>query len=217
MLPKRPCELRDNDHSYWWLPTQERMTISVTGVTGFGKPPVDYSKYPEAAPRGTHVHRLMEALATGEALPSPVSPEEIDCSGWYEQLTAMAFWDQIEVLGCEMTMVNRRKSLGGQLDLLCVYKDKCLLVDLKTRSKSWKSPTKEDLLSYRQQFGGYIDLLHNGDDAGPGQIVDECRTLICTPTQVKWLPPFDVDDCYFDWLDCWDKYSASLETSACPF
>ena len=217
MLAKRPCELRESDHSYWWLPTQERMTISVTGVTSHGKPPVDFSKYPEAAPRGTHVHRLMEATCTGEALPNPVSPEGIDCIDWYEQLSAMPFWDQIEVLGCEFTMVHRKKSLGGQLDLLCVFKDKCLLVDLKTKSKSWKGPNNEDINSYKAQAGGYLYLLHSGDDAGPGQIVDQCRTLVVTPTQVKWLPPMDPDDCYFAWEECWDKYSASLETSACPF
>ena len=217
MLHKRPCHLRESDHKYVYEPTGEQMTISVTGVTSHGKPPVDYSKYPEAAPRGTHVHRLMEALATGEALPNPVSPEGIDCSLWFEQLSQNTFFDQIEVLGCEYTMVHRRKSLGGQLDLLCVFKDKCLLVDLKTKSKSWKAPSQEDIYSYKAQAGGYLYLLTDGDDAGGGQMVDQCRTLIVTPTQTKWLPPMDPDDCFFAWEECWEKYSASLTTAACPF
>ena len=217
MLHKRPCHLRESDHKYVWDETGEQMTISVTGVTSHGKPPVDYSKFPEAAPRGTHVHRLMEALATGEALPNPVSPEGIDCSSWYEQLSQNTFFDQIEVLGCEYTMVHRRKSLGGQLDLLCVFKDKCLLVDLKTKSKSWKAPSQEDIYSYKAQAGGYLYLITDGDDAGGGQMVDQCRTLIVTPTQTKWLPPMDPDDCFFAWEECWEKYSASLTTAACPF
>ena len=246
MLPKRPCHLREDDHKYVWDETGEQMTISVTGVTSHGKPPVDYSKYPEAAPRGTHVHRAMEALAyqsielgwckkadaegdelAWEAAPEAwdqfmdhhgtTSPEGVDCTPWIDQLVSMPFWSQIEVLGCEFTMVHRKKSLGGQLDLLCVFKDKCLLVDLKTKSKSWKAPNNEDIYSYKAQAGGYLYLLHSGDDAGPGQIVDQCRTLVVTPTQVKWLPPMDPDDCYFAWEECWDKYSASLETSACPF
>ena len=216
-LHKRPCHLRESDHKYVYEPTGEQMTISVTGVTSHGKPPVDYSKFPEAAPRGTHVHRLMEALATGEALPNPVSPEGIDCSSWYEQLSKNTFFDQIEVLGCEYTMVHRRKSLGGQLDLLCVFKDKCLLVDLKTKSKSWKAPSQEDIYSYKAQAGGYLYLITDGDDAGGGQMVDQCRTLIVTPTQTKWLPPMDPDDCFFAWEECWEKYSASLTTAACPF
>ena len=216
-LHKRPCHLRESDHKYVYEPTGEQMTISVTGVTSHGKPPVDYSKFPEAAPRGTHVHRLMEALATGEALPNPVSPEGIDCSSWYEQLSQNTFFDQIEVLGCEYTMVHRRKSLGGQLDLLCVFKDKCLLVDLKTKSKSWKAPSQEDIYSYKAQAGGYLYLITDGDDAGGGQMVDQCRTLIVTPTQTKWLPPMDPDDCFFAWEECWEKYSASLTTAACPF
>lgn len=217
MLPKRPCHLRESDHKYVWEPTGEQMTISVTGVTSYGKPEPDYSKFPDAAPRGTHVHRLMEAICTGEALPNPVNPEGFDCSPWFEQLSKSTFWDQIEVLGCEYTMVHRKKSLGGQLDLLCVYKDKALLIDLKTKSKSWKGPSNEDIHSYKAQAGGYLYLLHSGDDAGAGQIVDQCRTVVVTPTQVKWLPPMDPDDCYFAWEECWDKYSASLETSACPF
>ena len=232
MLAKRPCHLRELDHKYVWDETGEEMTTSVTSVIKHGKPPVDYSKYPEAAPRGTHTHRLMEALAIGEALPNSISPEGIDCSDWFEQLSdgvlikdtgyrMSEFWKEVEVLACEFVMVDRKKSLGGSLDLLCVYRDSCWLLDLKTKSKNWTGPKPSDIQEYKGQAGGYLQLLHSGDGAGEGagktQHVDFCRTVVVTPTQVKFLPRMDPDECYFEWLDCWDKYEASLVTAACPF
>ena len=88
------------------------------GVIAAGKPPVDYSRFPEAAPRGTHVHRCMEALATGSAMPDPVSPEGIDCSEWFRVIAGAADVGRLNVLATEYTMTKRRWSLGGQLDLL---------------------------------------------------------------------------------------------------
>jgi hypothetical protein len=245
-LHKRNCILRDEDHRYIWDPEgiAEEMAISVTGVTSFGKPPVDYSAYPEAAPRGTHVHRAMEALATeqielsicqkaeaeGDELAweggpqawcrfmeeqGTTSPEGIDCTEWIDQLVGMSFWEQCQTIACEYTLVSRRKSLGGQLDLLCAYKDRVILVDLKTKSASWSGPSKDDIASYKAQAGGYLYLLSDGDDAHGGCFVDECRTLIVTPTQCKWLPPMNCDDCYETWENCWNKYSAYAEAN--PF
>jgi ATP-dependent exoDNAse (exonuclease V) beta subunit len=223
------------------------MAISVTGVTSFGKPPVDYSRWPEAAPRGDHVHRALEALALNqietsvcqkaeaegdenawEAGPEAwcrfmheqgtTSPEGIDCSKWIEKLmtgqispnvSMSDFWDQMQTIACEHTLVHRRKSLGGQLDLLCLYNDRVILVDLKTKSANWKGASKDDIDSYKAQAGGYLYLLSDGDDAHGGCLVDECMTLIVTPNTVKWLPPYDPDDCYEAWETCWDKYSAS--------
>ena len=210
-LHERNCILDEASHKYFWDPDgiREQMAISVTGVTSFGKPPVDYSKWPEAAPRGTHVHRAMEGLANGDPLPDHVSPEGIDCSDWYGQIGRMSFWEQSQTIACEYTMVHRRKSLGGQLDLLCLYKDRVILCDLKTKSTSWSGPSKDDIASYKAQAGGYLYLLSDGDDAHGGCLVDECRTLIVTPNQCKWLPPMDPDDCYEAWETCWDKYSAS--------
>ena len=215
LLQPRRCELRDSDHKYIWTPTGEQMRTSVTSVVNHGKPPVDYSLYPEAAPRGTHVHRAMEAKVKGLTMPDPVSPEGIDCSGWFDQLNAMAFWDRMDLIAAEYTMVHKRKSLGGQLDLLCVFKEQVLLIDLKTKSASWKGPSKEDIESYKAQAGGYLYLLTDGDDHHGGCMVDECRTLVVTPNRVKWLSPMDPDDCYMAWEHCWDQYSAWLDAN--PF
>ena len=222
-LAPRRCHLRDADHKYVWEPTGEEMAISVTGVCSFFKEP--YDGPPEAAWRGTHVHRAMESICTGKPFPSENSPEGINCSDWFTQLQGMKFWDQIEVIACEFTMVNTLKSLGGQLDLLCRFKGKTLLVDLKTKSKWWSPPqrTKKDgspnpegiaeLLSYSQQAGGYLELLATGNDAHSPPWVDECRTLIVTPNQVKWLSAMQPDDCSEDWQTAWGSYANAIKST----
>ena len=128
------------------------MRVSVTGVTNHGKDPDRFKGFESAAHRGTHVHRCMEALAKGEELPDPVSPEGIDCSDWFHQiqhgkispgLTMDDFWKEAEVLATEFTMVSQKRSLGGQLDLLVKFRGLTWLVDLKTKSASYSSSSKK--------------------------------------------------------------------------
>ena len=210
LLPRRQCHLDLDRHVYVHEPSGEEMNVSVTGVVNWFKSP--YDGPPEASWRGTHIHRAMEALALGSELPDPTSPEGIDCSAWFEQIKAMRFWNEIEVLGCEYTMTNARKSLGGQLDLLCRYKGKTLLVDLKTKGASWSSASKDDKAGYAAQAGGYLDLLQAGDGSGIASrpMVDQCRTLVVTPNQVKWLSSMDPDQCSFAWDECWGAYCADI-------
>ena len=117
MLKPRNCTLDLESHRYYWDPDGARipMRVSVTGVTSWGTDKSVYDAYPDAAPRGTHVHRAMEALArdnieaqdikrrmaageeeAGEASPENllqlldndghISPEGIDCGDWIHQL-----------------------------------------------------------------------------------------------------------------------------------
>ena len=123
----------------------------------------------------------MEAKVKGLTPPDPVSPEGIDCSAWFDQLNAMAFWDRIDLIASEYTMTDERKSLGGQLDLLCVFKEKVLLIDLKTKSASWKGPSRDDIESYKAQAGGYLMLLQSGDDHHGGCWVDSCPGPLSLP------------------------------------
>ena len=211
LLAPRRCHLRESDHKYIWQPTGETMAISVTGVTSFFKEP--YSGPPDASWRGTHVHRAMESICTGTPFPADVSPEGIDCADWFTQLQGMKFWDQIEVLASEFTMCNLRKSLGGQLDLLCRYRGKTILADLKSKSASWKGPSREDLLSYSQQMGGYIELLQSGNDAQSPPWIDEVRILVVTPNRVKWLPLMQPDDCSTDWQAAWGSYASAIKST----
>ena len=208
LLPRRQCHLDLDRHVYVHEPSGEEMNASVTGVVNWFKPL--YAGPPEASWRGTHIHRAMEALALGAELPDPTSPEGIDCSAWFEQIKAMRFWNQIEVLGCEYTMTKARKSLGGQLDLLCRYKGKTLLVDLKTKGSWWENASKDDKADYAAQAGGYLELLQAGDGAHNAPMVDQCRTLVVSPTQVKWLSSMDPDQCSLAWDECWGAYCVDI-------
>ena len=219
-LPIRNCILEEESHKYYWDPEgiNEEMVISVTGVANFFKPP--YSGPPSAGWRGTHVHRAMEAKANDDALPNNVSPEGIDCTKWIERLTELPFWNHVQVLGSEYTMVSRRRGLGGQLDLL-VQKDdgtKCL-IDLKTKNANWEGPTEKDKISWMTQAGGYLDLLTTGDDAGMPIWVKKAVTLVVTPNEAVWVPgngkSYDIYEMANLWSDAWLTYLAYQEAN--PF
>lgn len=238
-LPKRNCLLDEASHCYRWDPegVNEPMRISVTGVVSYFKQ-VDYSQFPEAAPRGTHTHRAMERLAWDNMQPGNhfldfmdddghISPEGIDCSMWIETLQGgkiytannqphpdgmdmASFWADIEVIDTEYTMVSRRRSLGGQFDLLYRNAGGVTLLDVKTKSASWRGASTADIDKYRAQAGGYLYLLSNGDGSqGPIPWVDYCRTLVITPTKALFLPPMEPDQCSLSFEGCWGSYSAA--------
>nr|BAR35315.1 DNA replication factor Dna2-like nuclease [uncultured Mediterranean phage uvMED] len=216
-LNRRPCILKEPEHVYIWEPTGEQMRTSVTAVINHGKPP--YDGPPEAAWRGTHIHLWLNHHLTGQAEISPVSPEGIDCTDWIEHLRAMSLWSECFVIASEFTLVNRRKSLGGQLDLLIQHErwGTCLL-DLKTRSSSYKhkSIPKADRHGYMAQAGGYLELLQSGDHAirCGAPWVDQCRTLVAMPHREPLISePYKPNSCSLIWDECWQKYSDSLKTT----
>ena len=87
MLAERNCTLDLESHVYYWDPDGARipMRVSVTGVTSWGTDKSVYDAYPDAAPRGTHVHRFMEALA-----------------GQRTHRTSSAGWLPIEAASCPL-------------------------------------------------------------------------------------------------------------------
>ena len=245
-LAPRRCYLRESDHRYVWTPTGEEMATSVTGVRDFFKDPNRYQqfalKYEEGSYTrwwldscseiGTHVHRWMYYKATGKCPPDVdelgvLSPEGHDCTDWIHQLcngmvnkergiNMQHFWNEIEVLGAEYTMVNLRKSLGGQADLIYRLPNKegkTILFDLKNKSKNWKKASEDDLLSYSQQAGGYLELLGSGADSHSPPWIHQCRTLIVTPTRVQWLSSMEPDACSLDWEECWGAYAAAMKNT----
>ena len=54
----------------------------------------------------------MESIRTGCEFPNDFSPNGVDCGEWFNQWS-LSFWDQIEVLACEHTMVSRRRASAG--------------------------------------------------------------------------------------------------------
>ena len=221
MLAERNCCLDLDSHRYYWDPMGERtpMRVSVTGVTNWGKDPNRFKGYESSAHRGTHVHRCMEALAKGEELPDPISPEGIDCSDWFHQLqhgeiskglTMTDFWKEAEILATEYTMVSQKRSLGGQLDLLVRFRGSTWLIDLKSKSASYRNADAEARAGYSSQAGGYLWLMDLGDGAKNNRtpLVDRCRTLIVTPNRVDWLTAMDPTDCAMQWEERWGVYAA---------
>ena len=222
-LQPRDCILDDATHKYYWNPKgiNEEMVISVTGVVNFFKTP--YAGPPDAGWRGTHIHRWMYYKATDNFPPDlkakgidvlgTHSPEGIDCTDWIKVLTNLPFWDQVQILGSEYTMVCRRRSLGGQLDLLVQKEDgtKCL-IDLKTKNDGWKGPTEKDKTSWMTQAGGYMNLLDTGDGAKGGCWVDKAVTLVVTPSEALWFPgngeSYDTYECAHLWSESWLTYLA---------
>ena len=222
MLRSRNCTLDLESHKYFWDPDGARipMRVSVTGVTNWGTDKSVYDAYPDAAPRGTHVHRCMEALAKGEAIPDPINERGTDCSDWFHQLqhgeiskglTMTDFWKEAEIITTEFTMVSQKRSLGGQLDLLVKFRGEVWLVDLKTKSASYSGANADDRFRYAAQAGGYLWLMDEGDGAKDERppYVEKCRTLIVTPKEVKWLTAMDPTYCANAWEEAWGAYSAA--------
>lgn len=199
MLKDRPVLFDEARHKYAWGPTGEEMSSSVTSVATYFDDKSHFAKHPEAAARGTHIHLCLEQHLKGAA---EINPGE--WAEWVDPLLALPFWEQAEILASEYRMVSRRKSIGGSVDLICRYKGKTLMLDLKT-SKS-KPPDSK----FNAQFGGYLDLLDTGDGAEtPGQWIDECRVLWCSPGKTTFLKAQKCDDCSLSWLAAWDLYAAA--------
>lgn len=212
MLAERPCELRDSDHRYVDLTNGTEMVVSVTGVINWFKPP--YDGPPEAGWRGTHVHSYLEARLKGLPVPGPISPEGIDCSDWFAQVQDLKLYER-EILASELTMIDTKKSLGGQID--CIFRDsqgKVCLLDFKTKGDWWSKPSQDDLDNYAAQAGGYMSLLTCPDSTAESRVwIDYCQTLVIQPQKLTFLPPMDVDRCAALWNDCWERYFIAARTS----
>ena len=121
------------------------------------------------------------------------------------------FWKEAEIIATEFTMVSQKRSLGGQLDLLARFRGSTWLIDLKTKSASYRGASAEDRLGYASQAGAYGWLLDLGDGAKDERppYIEKCRTLIVTPTKVDWLTAMDPTDCAMQWEESWGKYAAA--------
>ena len=220
MLKPRNCTLDLDSHRYFFDPDGARipMRISVTGVTNHGKDPDRFKGHEDFSYRGTHTHRAMECLAKGLPLPDPVSPEGIDCSDWFHQLrhgkirdglTMDHFWDEAAILATEFTMVNQKRSLGGQLDLLVKFRGAGWWISRRNqrvaaaaqRSPRWlcrpgeRVPLADGLRRWSQRrTPALCRTMQNADrHAQPGQ-VDH---------------PMDPADCANAWEEAWGVYSAA--------
>ena len=211
----RPVILREEDHKYIYEPTGQQMKVSVTAVTNWFKDRSRFGSNTTQRDIGIHVHAWLHEHVNGRAeIFDRHCPEGHDCSPWIEALLADEDLKEARILASEFTMCDRRKSLGGQLDLLVELEGKIILVDLKTKSEKWNGASKKDKLDYAAQAGGYMHLWYQGDDSkGSCQYeIAEAQTLICQPNNVVWLDPYSPKKCLSAWEDCWGKYAAAALT-----
>ena len=217
----RTVSLRPEDHKYVYEPTGQQMKTSVTSVINYFKDPNRFGRDTTQRDIGIHVHDWLHHWATfGSECEREdafrYAPEGHDCGEWIARLKEDEFLAESYVLASEFTMCNTQLSLGGQLDLLIALDDKVILVDLKTKSNKYKSPSKADIAEYKAQAGGYLELFYFGNQAERHlgkPIVTECRTLIVTPAEAKWLSPYNPYHCKEEWDKCWGKYAAAALTT----
>ena len=153
------------------------------------------------------------SAASSLPVPGPISPEGIDCTEWFDQLQDLKH--EREIIASELTMIDSRRSLGGQID--CIFGDsqgKVVLLDFKTKGSWWSKPSQDDLDNYAAQAGGYMHLLTCKDSTAESRIwIDYCQTLVIQPQKLTFLPPMDVDRCAALWTDCWERYFIAARTS----
>lgn len=123
-------------------------------------------KYPEAAPRGTAIHRALEIfLNTGQTSQEIFRGEEgnnlLPYRDWIDPLLTHHIWDTHSPIASEYMVIDPDASLAGCMDAILINEDKgsplygsLLLLDLKTKSKPDSRPPNA-----AKQLGGYINLL----------------------------------------------------------
>ena len=168
-------------------------------------------KYPEAAPRGTAIHRALEIfLTTGQTSQEIFHGEESDdllpYRDWIDPLLAHHLWDTHDPIASELKVVDLDSSIAGCMDAVLINTDKSsplfgslLLLDLKTKSKPDSRPQNAS-----KQLGGYINLLRttspdHADFADQiKQVAILCNRPAPGPTTLHFYDPAIAEALYLD-------------------
>ena len=204
-LEPLPIEFDPEAHRYTWLPTGERLCLSVTGVLKASKDKQTLSIFEKTksvwAPRGTFVHAALENFLKGqpkqELLGSPYDD-------YVEPLLNYPLWDYFEPLALEYRVCDLRRNLGGSLDVLGYDHrvDRMVLLDLKTLGKGRK-PYSTDA-----QLGGYLSMLIDHHKL----VVDECLTMWSQPGEAHLGISQPPDRCLVAWEDAYDIWKMKNPT-----
>ena len=199
-LEPLPIQFNDDAHKYIWEPSGDVMAYSVTRVCSWDMSD-DKRANIEATkdvwePRGKTVHHCLEQFLTGEAAADPG-----DYSDWVEPLLAHPFWRDFKVLAVEYRMCDLKRSIGGSLDALGIFKGKTMLVDLKTQKSADARPYSTD-----RQMGGYVSMLA---DHHPNIWIDECRTVWARPGKTTVGRAQNPAICCCEFQDAWWNFAGS--------
>ena len=169
-LAPLPIDFDVEAHRYTWVPTGERMMLSVTGVLSASKSKRTLGVFERTkhvwAPRGTYVHAALEAFLKGQ-------PAHTLLQGKYEDyikpLLEYPMWEHFEPIALEYRVCDLRRNIGGSLDVLGYdhRMSRMVLLDLKTLGKGGQQYSTD------AQLGGYLSMLIEHHKL----VVDECLTM----------------------------------------
>lgn len=149
--------------------------------------------------RGNTIHECLEQHLLGAA---DLNPGDFD--KWWQPLKNCWLWQDINVLGVELVMTDKKR-MAGICDFLIQLPDKSIVLgDLKTVSSLKSLKTRKPATA---QLGAYLYLLSK---SYPKVMVDKCVTVIAGPGQTRVVTD-NPADCWLAWEEAMSKYQAHLD------
>lgn len=181
----------------------QTIPVSTTSVLSFDMDPsvrerIDATKA-SWAPRGTHVHNVLEQHLLGAAAMS-----HGDYGEWCEPLLSHPLWDRYKAIATEYRLVDKKMRYAGSLDFLLRGEDRngkelTLLGDLKTKGNA-----SSKVGDHKAQLGAYLSMLAQWHS---DLWVDRCIVVNSFPGRVE-LTTYETQECLDAWDEQWGKYEA---------
>jgi len=195
-LKRQPIVLDENTHKYYHRPTKMVMENTVTGVLWALKPQAAKDAIEEKKSdwefRGKDVHKVFaDFLADKDLIYWP------EHEPYVTPLFEKKFIQEFQPLASEYLMCDPSISLGGSFDALGIWREKLVLIDLKTQRK-------KNEYSTNAQLGGYLHLLKKTT----GIVPDEVRTIWCRPGETKIGKNQGTIACSHAWTEAWNRFQS---------
>lgn len=195
-LKRQPIVLDENTHKYYHRPTKQVMERSVTGVIYALKPQAAKDAIEEKKSdwefRGKDVHKVFADFLQDKDL--VYWPEH---EPYVTPLFEKKFIQEFQPIANEYLMCDPSISLGGSFDALGIWREKLILIDLKTQRK-------KNEYSTNAQLGGYLHLLK----VTTGIVPDEVRTIWCRPGETKIGKNQGTIACSHAWTETWNRFQS---------
>lgn len=195
-LKRQQVILDEMTHKYYHRPTKMVMENTVTGVLWALKPQAAKDAIEEKKSdwefRGKDVHKVFADFLQDKDL--VYWPEH---EPYVTPLFEKKFIQEFQPLASEYLMCDPSISLGGSFDALGIWREKLVLIDLKTQRK-------KNEYSTNAQLGGYLHLLKKTT----GIVPDEVRTIWCRPGETKIGKNQGTIACSHAWTEAWNRFQS---------